>query len=100
MSQRLLRGGSWIFLPRYLRSAYRLRDNSDNRFIDSGFRLAKGTRQMNKTPSCVLRGGSWGVGQDLARADFRNLNRPGFRYGSFGFRVAKNSSTQGTQHEK
>jgi formylglycine-generating enzyme required for sulfatase activity len=38
---RVLRGGSWGSSPQDLRSAIRIRDTTDNRFISSGFRLAR-----------------------------------------------------------
>jgi len=37
----VLRGGSWYNYPQYLRSALRLRRNSDLRFYTFGFRLAR-----------------------------------------------------------
>ncbi len=39
-SARVLRGGSWFSNARYCRSAYRSRDDSTNRIINIGFRLA------------------------------------------------------------
>jgi formylglycine-generating enzyme required for sulfatase activity len=36
---RLLRGGSWIYDPNYCRSAYRYRNNADDRDFSSGFRV-------------------------------------------------------------
>jgi formylglycine-generating enzyme required for sulfatase activity len=38
---RVLRGGSWINKPRYVRSAYRDRDGPDYRSLNSGFRVAR-----------------------------------------------------------
>ncbi len=38
---RVLRGGSWYFKPRYLRSANRFRSNSENRSGFTGFRVAR-----------------------------------------------------------
>ena len=40
-SRRVLRGGSWFDLSRYLRAAYRLRDISGDRSIFIGFRVAR-----------------------------------------------------------
>ena len=40
-SRRVLRGGSWYDIPQYLRSAYRIRLNSDFRYSAFGFRLAR-----------------------------------------------------------
>ena len=40
-SQRVLRGGSWNYYPRDLRSADRLRDSSASRLDDDGFRVAR-----------------------------------------------------------
>ncbi len=40
-SRRVLRGGSWFNLPRYLRSAYRYGSASDNRDNSLGFRVAR-----------------------------------------------------------
>jgi formylglycine-generating enzyme required for sulfatase activity/serine/threonine protein kinase len=40
-SRRVLRGGSWVINPQYLRSAYRDRGTSDNRLNNFGFRLAR-----------------------------------------------------------
>ena len=40
-SLRVLRGGSWIFRPRYLRSASRLRGTTANRIDLIGFRVAR-----------------------------------------------------------
>jgi formylglycine-generating enzyme required for sulfatase activity len=38
---RVVRGGSWYYLPRYLRSAFRVRTHPDNRYGYLGFRLAR-----------------------------------------------------------
>ena len=40
-AERVLRGGSWIIRPSYLRAAYRLRDTSGIRYGSSGFRVAR-----------------------------------------------------------
>ena len=40
-SQRVLRGGSWINLPRYLRSAYRNWITTTSRYVIDGFRVAR-----------------------------------------------------------
>ena len=40
-SLRVLRGGSWLFIPRYLHSASRFRIRPDIRYNDLGFRLAR-----------------------------------------------------------
>ena len=40
-SLRVIRGGSWIYLPRSLRSANRVRYNPSSRYIDLGFRVAR-----------------------------------------------------------
>ena len=40
-SRRVLRGGSWSFNPRNLRSANRSRDGAENRSAGSGFRVAR-----------------------------------------------------------
>ena len=39
--QRVLRGGSWSYYPRNLRSAYRDWDSTENRFYFIGFRVAR-----------------------------------------------------------
>ena len=39
--RRVLRGGSWISYPRYLRAALRFGNDSGNRFSNSGFRIAR-----------------------------------------------------------
>jgi formylglycine-generating enzyme required for sulfatase activity len=40
-SRRVLRGGSWVSNPKYLRSAFRYGDASVNRGLDRGFRLGR-----------------------------------------------------------
>ncbi|MCH7543001.1 MAG: formylglycine-generating enzyme family protein [Proteobacteria bacterium] len=40
-SNRVLRGGSWVFIPWGLRSAYRFRGWTVNRYVDFGFRVAR-----------------------------------------------------------
>lgn len=40
-SQRVLRGGSWFNVPRWVRSADRVRDAPDFRIVNTGFRLAR-----------------------------------------------------------
>ena len=40
-SSRVLRGGSWDFIPNFLRSAYRYNIRPDNRYNFVGFRLAR-----------------------------------------------------------
>jgi len=40
-SYRVLRGGSWDYRPRYLRSAYRAYAGPGDRFYDLGFRLVR-----------------------------------------------------------
>ncbi len=44
-SQRVIRGGSWNYDPRYVRSAKRNRSASDLRYDHSGFRLARTLEQ-------------------------------------------------------
>ena len=39
--RRVLRGGSWFGTPRYLRSAARLRNTTEARYYDAGFRVAR-----------------------------------------------------------
>ncbi len=39
--RRVLRGGSWYFNPRGLRSADRFRGATDGRYVDIGFRVAR-----------------------------------------------------------
>ena len=41
-TRRVLRGGCWVSVGGYVRSAYRYRDESSNRFSSSGLRLARG----------------------------------------------------------
>ncbi len=38
---RVLRGGSWLYSPWLVRSAYRLRNGIENRFFSYGFRIAR-----------------------------------------------------------
>ena len=38
-NRHVIRGGSWLNYPRHCRSAYRLRDDADNRDCDIGFRV-------------------------------------------------------------
>ncbi len=40
-SRRVVRGGSWDVDPRYLRAACRIRDDTDSRDVDLGFRVAR-----------------------------------------------------------
>ncbi len=40
-ASRSLRGGSWYFTPRYVRSAYRYRDEPSKRYDSFGFRVAQ-----------------------------------------------------------
>jgi len=40
-SHRVIRGGSWINIPQYLRSAYRVRVEPTYRYSDLGFRVAR-----------------------------------------------------------
>ncbi len=40
-SRRVVRGGSWYYVPQYLRSAYRNRITTDGAFYNQGFRLAR-----------------------------------------------------------
>lgn len=40
-SARVLRGGSWGIIPRYLRAAFRVRLEPDSRYYDAGFRVAR-----------------------------------------------------------
>ena len=40
-AKRVLRGGSWDYEPRVLRSASRIRNSTEIRFIDYGFRVAR-----------------------------------------------------------
>ena len=39
--ERVLRGGSWFLIPRYLRSAYRYRNTTGFRYLSAGFRVAR-----------------------------------------------------------
>jgi len=38
---RVLRGGGWVYSPTYLRAAYRIRYQPDNRNDDIGFRCVR-----------------------------------------------------------
>jgi formylglycine-generating enzyme required for sulfatase activity len=40
-SDRVVRGGSWYLSPQFLRSAFRLRNTSDYRFVNLGFRVGR-----------------------------------------------------------
>ncbi len=40
-SHRVLRGGSWVNVPRYVRAAFRLGYDSGDRYYDTGFRIAR-----------------------------------------------------------
>jgi formylglycine-generating enzyme required for sulfatase activity len=40
-SRRVVRGGSWLYIPQYLRSAFRYRNSTVGRSVDLGFRLAR-----------------------------------------------------------
>jgi formylglycine-generating enzyme required for sulfatase activity len=44
---RVLRGGGWISLGRGVRSAFRSRNEPSDRWIDSGFRLARGQKDQS-----------------------------------------------------
>ena len=41
VSRRVVRGGSWVDLPQFLRAAVRFRNTSGVRYNDLGFRLAR-----------------------------------------------------------
>ena len=57
---RVLRGGSWFYVGRYARSAYRLRDEPGNRYASYGFRLALGPELRRDERAG---GGEGGAGQ-------------------------------------
>ncbi|MFZ4793676.1 MAG: formylglycine-generating enzyme family protein, partial [Blastocatellia bacterium] len=47
-TRRVVRGGSWLYLSVFCRSAYRLRFLPDYRFVNLGLRLVVGARTSSR----------------------------------------------------
>jgi formylglycine-generating enzyme required for sulfatase activity len=90
---RLVRGGSWLDLPVYCRSAYR--GNYRPAYSDDlvGFRVVRiPTLSIMAQISRILRGGSWFNLPQLCRSAYRLRMHPADSNGIVGFRVASQDS--------
>lgn len=85
----VIRGGSWVSVADFCRSACRSRYEPSFRDYVLGFRVIKKSCQGHP----VLRGGSWDSNQDYARAVARCDGLPDDRLDDLGFRVIKQQST-------
>ena len=86
--RREIRGGSWLSIPRFCHSAYRLSYGPDNCNYDDGFRVV-----CNKELPLLalqLRGGSWFSLPRYCRLAPRFRYEPGYSNGLIGFRVVCN----------
>ena len=79
---RVLRGGSWVSLAGFCRSAYRGCGEPGYRGWSIGFRPV-----LKPNPNRVLRGGSWYSFARNCRSAYRCCVGPGIRGQSFGFRL-------------
>ncbi len=85
MNKRLLRGGSWLNGPWWVRSASHDRDWPTARSSFVGFRLAGPKTELK---SRTLRGGSWNYRPRWVCSVSRGRNRPTVRISNVGFRLA------------
>lgn len=86
ITNRVLRGGSWIYVARLVRCAFRFADVPGTRAEYYGFRPVAEAFP----PSRILRGGSWLFDTKDGRCAYRETSDPGHCDTSFGFRpVAK-----------
>jgi len=93
-SARLLRGGSWLYVPVYCRSAFRGRLAPDDGYVNVGFRVAcdvdeSGVKKSGASSSIrLMRGGSWYSDPWFCRSALRNWLHRASLSGDVGFRVA------------
>lgn len=93
---RVNRGSSWGYDPKYARVAFRGDRTPGFRYRTLGLRLVEETgleeTEQKGTASGsnrVVRGGGWRNDPRGARVAFRFYNAPGVRYGNLGFRLVE-----------
>lgn len=107
MTRKLLSGGSWIYFPRYCRSATRNHFGPGITSINDGFRVVCNEPERSSPTDKVIRGehklflgGSWGFLPGDCRSATRYHGGPGISSYYVGFRVVCNELERSTPPAK
>ena len=90
MDNSFIRGGGWLSIAEFCRSAYRGGFYSSGHYHDFGFRVVKEVEPSHR----VFRGGCWYLTAEFCRSASRFRYFPSYRSIDLGFRVVKETDNE------